>query len=78
MAGRNPHAIGLGSCWVQVRARPHDDETSASDYVKRLLDLPGQIEVEAVIGVGYPAEEKPGWTKSELLWERISRRPGPA
>jgi nitroreductase len=72
------HAIGLGSCWIQVRNRPHDDDTPASGYVKRQLDLPSQLEVEAIIGVGYPAEEKPGRPREELLWDRINRPPGPA
>jgi len=78
LAQLTAHAIGLGSCWVQVRARPHDRETTAGDHVRRLLELPDRLEVETIIGVGYPAEEKPGWSRDELLWERIGRRPGPA
>ncbi len=34
------HSLGLGSCWVQIRARMHDDTTPAGDYISRLLDIP--------------------------------------
>ncbi len=67
------HSLGIGSCWVQVRARTHDDTTSCSDYLKRLLGLSPNLEVEAVIGAGPPAEEKPGRTEEELLRDRIKR-----
>ncbi len=67
------HAIGLGSCWGQVRNRRHDDSRSASDYVLALLDLPRDLEVLAVMGVGHPAETKPGWPEDGLNHDRIIR-----
>ena len=30
--------LGLGSCWVQVRGRDYDEETSSSEYIKKLLE----------------------------------------
>lgn len=68
------HSLGLGSCWVQIRARMHDDTTPAGDYIRRLLDIPPRLEVLAVIGAGYPAETRPGRPTEELLREKIRRR----
>lgn len=51
-------SMGLGSCWVQVRKRMHDDQVSAGHYIQGLLGIPEHIEVESIIAVGYPAEQR--------------------
>ncbi len=63
--------LGLGSCWVQLRLRNFDEKTTSSQYVKDILGLPEDIEVEAIIAIGYPSEEKDGHDKDTLLWQRI-------
>lgn len=52
------HSLGLGSCWIQVRNRMHDRNTTAEAYVQSLLHIPSHIRVEAIISIGYPAESK--------------------
>ena len=47
--------LGLGSCWAQIRLRSRDDGSSASDYISNILDLPKHIQVQAIIGIGHPA-----------------------
>ena len=64
--------LGLGSCWVQLRMRDHDAATTSDQYVKKLLGLPDNIMVEAIIAIGYPAEDKPGHAKSSLLYDQVS------
>ena len=64
--------LGLGSCWVQIRLRPHNENQTASEYVANLLQLKNGMEVEAIVAIGYPAEEKPGHPKDSLLYERVS------
>ena len=51
-------SLGLGSCWAQIRNRQHDGEQTAENYVQELLGLPEQIRVEAILGIGHPAERK--------------------
>lgn len=65
-------SLDLGSCWVQIRLRSHNENLSASEYVANLLQLKAGMEVEAILAVGYPAEMKPGHPKDSLLYERIS------
>ena len=38
--------LGLGSCWAQIRLRPHNESCSAGEFVKQLLGLPVSHEVE--------------------------------
>ncbi len=64
--------LGLGSCWVQIRMREHDGQTSSEEYVKKLLGLESNMVVEAIVAIGYGKEDKPGHPHSSLLYEKIS------
>ncbi|HNS15590.1 MAG TPA: nitroreductase family protein [Syntrophorhabdaceae bacterium] len=62
------HSLGLGSCWVQVRLRPHSKDTTAEAYVQELLGIPPHMRVESIVGIGYPAE-----TKAPVPGDRLDR-----
>ena len=51
--------MGLGSCWVHVNDRQHNDEEpeggSAEDYIKGLIPQCTPYRIECVVAVGYPA-----------------------
>jgi nitroreductase len=64
--------LGLGSCWVQLRKRDHDAQLTAAKYVTHLIELPDGMEVEGIMAIGYPAEEKSAHPKSSLLYDRVS------
>ena len=64
--------LGLGSCWIQIRLRDHDGETSAEEHVKQVLGLRSELSVEAIIAIGYAREEKAGHAKDSLLYDRVS------
>ena len=55
-------ALGLGSCWGQIRTRNYSDNVTSSEYVKDLLGMDKDCEVLCLISVGYPGEEKEGRT----------------
>jgi len=65
-------SLGLGSCWIQIRKREHADGRQARERVAELLGLPDALEVEAIIAVGYPAEEKAPHPQEALPFEKIS------
>ena len=65
------HSLGLGSCWIQIRNRPHSEKQSAEAYVQGLLHVPGHLRVESIISVGHPAEAKPPVPKEQLDYGRI-------
>jgi nitroreductase len=64
--------LGLGSCWIQIRKRHHDNQTDSDTYVKNILDIKPDMAVEAIVAIGYRAEEKPGHAADTLLYERVS------
>jgi nitroreductase len=66
-------SLGLGSCWIQIRERMHNDEQTAGRYISQLLNIPEHLEVESIVAVGYPDEQKPGHKKEGLLFNRVHR-----
>lgn len=65
-------SLGLGSCWIQIRGRAHDASQTASAYVAQRLHLPPGLEVEAIVAVGYPAEDREPRPRKALPYDRVS------
>ena len=64
-------SLDLSSCWIQIRQREHNSTQSANKYVKNLLEIPDNIDVESIIALGYPDENKKGHSKESLQTEKI-------
>ena len=64
-------SLGLGSCWVQIRKRQHDPETTSERFIQELLGLPERIRVEAVIGIGHPAEKRAPLGADRLQYDKV-------
>jgi len=64
-------SIGLGSCWIQIRKRMFDDKTTSGQYIRDLLNMPEQVEVESIVAIGHPAEEREPLPKDALEYEKI-------
>jgi nitroreductase len=64
-------SLDLSSCWIQVRERFHSGEVRAGDYIKGVLKIPPKYNVECIIAIGYPAEEKGAYGDNELLYNKI-------
>ena len=63
--------LELKSCWAQLRLRQHDNDLSASNFVRKLVGLPEGIEVPMVIAIGYPDDEVSGHPRESLLDVKI-------
>jgi len=46
------HSLGLGACWFSAPA-------FCKETVRGILGIPDEVEPEALIAIGYPAEEPP-------------------
>jgi nitroreductase len=66
-------SLGLGSCWIQIRKRPHDGDTTAEAYIQELLGLPEQIKVAAIIAIGHPDEQREPLRADELQYAKLKR-----
>lgn len=59
-------ALGLGSCWMQIRDRKYGDTGSSEDYVREVLGIPEKYRVECIIAVGYKKKKS-----SHTLMQRL-------
>lgn len=64
-------SIGLGSCWIQIRNRVFDENTTSEDYIKDLLNMPGHMKVESIVAIGYPAEKREPVPQENLKYEKV-------
>lgn len=63
--------LGLGSCWCQIRNRETVSDGDSAQYVRDLLEIPYQMEVLSIIGVGYKDQERKAFDESHIQWEKI-------
>lgn len=67
-------ALGVGSCWLQVRLRTTPDgirETQA--VIRELLGIPEKYSIMAILTLGMPAAHPGARTVNDLLLEKIHR-----
>ena len=64
-------ALGLGSCWVQIRNREHAEDISSEAYIREVLGIPADLRVLSIIAVGYPAETREPKPAAELKTDRL-------
>lgn len=64
-------ALGIGSCWVQIRGRYTAEGEDSVTYVQELLGIPYANIVECIVTFGYPAETRKPVDPSKLLWEKV-------
>jgi len=64
-------SMELGSCWIQIRKRMHDQTKTAEQYIRELLNIPENFNVESMIAIGYPAEIKSAHSKEDLQYKKV-------
>lgn len=65
------HSLGLGSCWIQIRERDHSESEKAGNYIKSILHIPAEYEIESIIAIGYPQEKKAPGGINELKHQKL-------
>ena len=64
-------SLDLGSCWIQIRKRMYDEKKTAEQYIRELLNIPENLNVESIIAIGYPGEQKSAHRKESLQYEKV-------
>ncbi len=65
--------LGLGSTWIQVHKRMHNDQVSSSDYIKDIIKAPEHMDVAAILAIGFKEKERKPYSEKDLLWERVHK-----
>lgn len=67
-------SLGLGSCWLQVRLRPSEEEgTSTEEFLRARLGFPKDMELEALLVLGHPAQQPTPHDLGKLSQGRVHR-----
>ena len=64
-------ALGLGSCWIQMRGRGLSDGTSADTVIQGVLDIPENLSCLCIVAVGHKADERKPQNEDRLKWENV-------
>jgi nitroreductase len=64
-------SLGLGSCWIQIRKRAHDESKGAEAYIGEQLGLPPHIVVECIVAFGHPRELRQPLPKEKLQYSKV-------
>ncbi|HBF36825.1 MAG TPA: NAD(P)H-dependent dehydrogenase/reductase [Firmicutes bacterium] len=64
-------SLGLGSCWIQIRERMHDDHQTAEEFIRNVMEIPERLKVDSIIAIGYPDEAPPAHSEDELQYEKV-------
>ena len=65
-------ALGVGSCWLQVRMRKTADGLrDTQDVVRELLGIPERYSVMAILTLGMPAEQPEPHKIEELALSKV-------
>ena len=66
-------ALGVGSCWLQVRLRKAEDGRDTADVVREALGIPERYGVMAILTLGMPAAHPGAKSLDQLPLEKIHR-----
>ena len=65
-------SLGLGSCWIQIRKRQHNETVTAEEHVRRVLGIPEHLRVDSIIAIGHPAIRREPLPADQLQYEKVS------
>ncbi len=65
-------ALGLGACWIQIRKRKYSETIDSEEYVRKILSIPDNRRVFAMVGAGYPDETMIPRKEGDLEYDKIS------
>ena len=64
--------LGLGSCWIQGRMREAENKEQTTEaYVRDVLGFPENYQLEAMVALGHPAQERPAYDLKDLHYEKV-------
>ncbi len=67
-------SLGIGNCWIQVRNREAEDDSSSENFLRGLLNFPEDFACQAILSLGYPLKAPKARELDKLNFEKISWR----
>lgn len=64
-------ALGLGSCWIQVRARDTVDGRQFEDALRTKLDIPEHLKPLCILSLGNINSHLPAHSSEDINWNKV-------
>lgn len=64
-------ALGVGSCWIQIRNRYNSEDEPAQNIIKETLGIPDGQQIVQVLTFGISDENRRPVDPEKLLWEKV-------
>lgn len=64
-------ALGIGSCWIQVRARDTADGRKFEEKLKERLDIPEYMKPLCILSLGNVNSQLPAHSTEDINWDKI-------
>ncbi|MCM1451115.1 MAG: nitroreductase family protein [Clostridium sp.] len=64
-------ALGVGSCWIQLRCRDNAENEPAQNTAKEILGIPDAMQVPIILSLGISAEQRKPVDPEKLMWEKV-------
>lgn len=50
-------SLGIGNCWIQVRAREAENGAATEEYLREILNFPENFACQSILSLGVPAKQ---------------------
>ncbi|MBR1646821.1 MAG: nitroreductase family protein [Selenomonadaceae bacterium] len=67
-------SLGIGNCWIQIRERDAEDDSSGEEFLRGLLNFPENFACQAVLSLGIPVRPPKARELDKLNFDKVSFR----
>lgn len=64
-------SLDIGNCWIQIRGREAEDDSSSENYLRGLLNFPENFACQAVLSLGIPLKEPRARELDKLNFDKV-------
>ena len=64
-------SLGIGNCWIQVRARDAENNSPAEEYLREILKFPENFMCQAVLVLGIAAKQPRARELEKLNFSKV-------
>ena len=64
-------SLGIGNCWIQVRARDAENNSPSEEYLRTILNFPENFMCQSILSLGIPAKPPRQRELDKLNFDKI-------
>ena len=64
-------SLGIGNCWIQVRARDAENNSPSEDFLREILKFPENFMCQAILSLGVPAKQPRARELEKLNFSKV-------